>query len=216
METRTIRLLHCLIFSLLALCFHSQAVVSENLWLEQGQSELRNISKNDTHIYQLKLAKVQFFAGFAFQKSADVMISIFDPSGNQVGIFDQFLHNKEPFHFKTKLNGVYQVKVNTSSAGLYSIGLVYPEAIAITDEDKMQQMMAHYLADEPGGGVAVVKDGKTVFSQSYGLANVEYDIPNDLNTPFQLASASKPFASFAVAMLAEQKNYRWTMMFASI
>lgn len=194
--------------SLMALCFQRQSVANENLWLKQGQGELSKITKGDKHSYQIKLGEEQFIAGFARQKNIDLVISVFDPSGTLVESFDQFSHQKEPFHFKTKLSGIYHVQVKSllKTEGIYSIGMVYSKPIAISLKDKMQQMMVHYASDEPGGLIAVVRNGNVLFSHSYGLANVEYDIPIDLTTSFQMASASKPFTAFAIAMLAEQKK----------
>ena len=198
-----------LALTLLALCFHSQAVETEKLWLiKQSQSELKRLANGDNHIYQLKLEKDQFIAGVAIQNNIDVVIDVFDPSGTQVDSFNQFSHGKEPFHFNTKQRGVYQIQVKSSAkkTGLYSIGIVYSDDIATTGENKMQQMMVHYADDEPGGVIAVVQAGKIIFSQSYGLANVEYGVPIEMSTAFHLASGSKPFTAFAIAMLEQQKK----------
>lgn len=56
----------------------------------------------------------------------------------------------------------------------------------------------------PGGAVGVVKDGKLVYKRAFGMANLDYDIPNTTSTLFNLASASKPFTAASVALLAQQ------------
>ena len=53
----------------------------------------------------------------------------------------------------------------------------------------------------PGATVAVVKDGKTIYKKGYGMANLEYDIPNRPNTIFHIASVSKQFTTFAILLL---------------
>ncbi len=58
--------------------------------------------------------------------------------------------------------------------------------------------------DVPGAAVAVMKDGEIVYQRGYGSANLEYDIPITPSTVFLLASVSKQFTAFAVAMLADQ------------
>jgi len=58
--------------------------------------------------------------------------------------------------------------------------------------------------DVPGAAVAVVKDGEIVYQRGYGIANLEYDIPITPATVFLVASVSKQFTAFAVAMLADQ------------
>lgn len=197
-----------IVFALIVLSFQSEALVNQTLELKQGQSEFKKIVNNEIHNYQINLTAGHYITGFAFQKSIDIAIDVYNPLGQSIGKFDQFRHNKEPFHFATKQNGIYQVKVKpmAKGEGYYSIGLSHFKEIAVTPDDKIKQMMSHYASDEPGGVIALVQGGKMLFSQNYGLANLEYDIPIDANTPFQMASASKPFTAFAIGMLAEQNK----------
>lgn len=58
--------------------------------------------------------------------------------------------------------------------------------------------------DLPGCAVGVVKEGKLVYKRAFGMANLDYDIPNTTLTLFNLASASKPFTAFSIALLAQQ------------
>ncbi len=52
----------------------------------------------------------------------------------------------------------------------------------------------------------VIKDGKAIFRQAYGLANLEDKIPCTIQTNFRLASLTKQFTAMAVMMLAERKR----------
>ena len=56
--------------------------------------------------------------------------------------------------------------------------------------------------DTPGTALAVTKDGETIYTQGYGTANLEYDIPITPTTIFDIASVSKQFAAFAITTLA--------------
>lgn len=58
--------------------------------------------------------------------------------------------------------------------------------------------------DMPGGAVGVIKDGRLVYKRAFGMANLDYDVPNTTSTLFNLASASKPFTAMSVALLAQQ------------
>ncbi len=58
-------------------------------------------------------------------------------------------------------------------------------------------------SDSPGAVLAVVKGKKVVYTQGYGSANLEYDIPITPKTVFHVASVSKQFTAFAITMLAE-------------
>jgi len=58
--------------------------------------------------------------------------------------------------------------------------------------------------DMPGGAVGVVKDGRLVYKRGFGMANLDHDVPNTPSTRFNLASVSKPFTAFSIALLAQQ------------
>lgn len=58
--------------------------------------------------------------------------------------------------------------------------------------------------DLPGCGVGVIKDGQLVYKRGFGLANLDYDVPNTTRTRFTVASVSKAFTAMSVALLAQQ------------
>lgn len=58
--------------------------------------------------------------------------------------------------------------------------------------------------DSPGASLAVIKKGEVIYKKGYGSANLEYDIPITPSTVFHVASVSKQFTAFSVAMLAQQ------------
>jgi len=57
--------------------------------------------------------------------------------------------------------------------------------------------------DVPGCALGVVKDGRTLYSAGYGMANIEHGIRNGPNTVFHIASVSKQFTAFAIQLLAQ-------------
>ena len=57
--------------------------------------------------------------------------------------------------------------------------------------------------DKFSGAVLVAKDGKAIFKSAYGLANKEFNVPNQVSTRFNVASMGKMFTGVAVAQLAE-------------
>lgn len=72
-------------------------------------------------------------------------------------------------------------------------------------ESVVDSLMAEYdVPGSPGGVVAVYRGGEVIFARGYGLASVEHDVPNTPSTPFHMASVSKQFTMFAVAMLADR------------
>ncbi len=58
--------------------------------------------------------------------------------------------------------------------------------------------------DMPGCAVGVVKGGRLVYKRGFGMANLDYDVPNTTSTLFNLASSSKPFTAASIALLAQQ------------
>jgi CubicO group peptidase (beta-lactamase class C family) len=56
----------------------------------------------------------------------------------------------------------------------------------------------------PGLAAVVLLDGEEVHRSCRGLANLEYDVPITPTTTFHIASMSKQFAGFALAMVADR------------
>jgi CubicO group peptidase (beta-lactamase class C family) len=74
-----------------------------------------------------------------------------------------------------------------------------------TKEEKIDALFSKWdKPGSPGAAIAVVKDGKTLYTKGYGYANLEYDIPITPKTVFDIASVSKQFTGMAIAMLEEQ------------
>jgi len=61
-------------------------------------------------------------------------------------------------------------------------------------------------AGVPGCALGIMKDGDLIYSNGYGLANLEYNIPNSPNSVFRIASTSKQFTAACIILLAEQKK----------
>jgi CubicO group peptidase (beta-lactamase class C family) len=64
--------------------------------------------------------------------------------------------------------------------------------------------MLPYSGGVPGASVLVVRDGKVVFSKSYGMANVEERIAATPDTNYRLASVTKQFTAAAILQLAKR------------
>ncbi len=55
--------------------------------------------------------------------------------------------------------------------------------------------------NHPGGSVGIMKKGKVIFSRAYGLASLEYLVPNTPDTRFNIASVSKQFTCMGMVLL---------------
>jgi len=65
-------------------------------------------------------------------------------------------------------------------------------------------------ADLFSGAVLFTERDTTTFKKAYGLASKSLDVPNRLDTKFNLASMSKMFTGVAVAQLAQQGKLRFS------
>ncbi|NAS31086.1 serine hydrolase [Flavobacteriaceae bacterium R38] len=71
-------------------------------------------------------------------------------------------------------------------------------------EEQIDKLFSKWnTPDNPGAAIAVIKDGKTIYTKGYGSANLEYQIPIQPNTVFHAASLSKQFTVFSILLLQE-------------
>jgi len=82
-----------------------------------------------------------------------------------------------------------------------------PSSSATSSNGAMERAVDQLLArwaepNSPGAVIAIIQDGKIIYSQGYGAANLEYGVPNTPATVFHLASVSKQFTAFAIHLLA--------------
>ncbi|MGE0554783.1 MAG: serine hydrolase domain-containing protein, partial [Gemmatimonadales bacterium] len=64
--------------------------------------------------------------------------------------------------------------------------------------------------DSPGASVVVIHDGKVVLRKGYGMASLEQGVPNRPHTVFDIASVSKQFGAFAIALLEADGKLAFT------
>ena len=63
--------------------------------------------------------------------------------------------------------------------------------------------------DVPGIAIAVVKDGKVIATQGFGVRKLGQPAPVDSKTLFEIASNSKAFTAAALAMLVDEGKLAW-------
>src|SRR5260370_37254115 len=56
------------------------------------------------------------------------------------------------------------------------------------------------------GTVLIAKKGEVLFHKASGLASIELNVPNDLDTKYHIASVSKTFTAAAILIL-EQRGF---------
>jgi CubicO group peptidase (beta-lactamase class C family) len=58
--------------------------------------------------------------------------------------------------------------------------------------------------DVPGCALGIIREGKLIYAKGYGMANMEYDIPNSASSVFRIGSTSKQFTAACIVLLAEK------------
>ena len=56
----------------------------------------------------------------------------------------------------------------------------------------------------PGCALGIMRNGQLIYSKGYGMANLEYTIPNSDSTVFRIGSTSKQFTAACIILLVEQ------------
>jgi len=85
-----------------------------------------------------------------------------------------------------------------------SLNISYVEAKTATESD-YKKVLTQYI-DKEGPGVAVIvsQNGKVLYKDALGMANIEHKVPLKINSVFRLGSITKQFTAAAIMILAEQ------------
>lgn len=79
-------------------------------------------------------------------------------------------------------------------------------SIKAIDTKKIDATLASYCkSDEPGMAIGIVHNGKAIYKNAQGLANLTHNIPLTDSTTFNIASASKQFTAY-LTLLAEDEE----------
>jgi CubicO group peptidase (beta-lactamase class C family) len=69
-------------------------------------------------------------------------------------------------------------------------------------------MQAHSAANEFSGTVLVARKGHILYQRGFGLANREWNIPNDLHTKFEIGSMTKQFTALLILQFVNEGKIR--------
>jgi CubicO group peptidase (beta-lactamase class C family) len=73
------------------------------------------------------------------------------------------------------------------------------------DASRMDQIVQSYVSAKTFmGTVLVARGGAVLFSKGYGMADLEWDIPNSPSTKFRLGSVTKQFTAASILLLEER------------
>jgi CubicO group peptidase (beta-lactamase class C family) len=73
---------------------------------------------------------------------------------------------------------------------------------------RIDQIFARFTRATPGCGVGLSRDGRPLYIHGYGMANLEYGVPNSDSTVFESGSVAKQFTASAIMMLVHDGKLR--------
>ena len=194
----------------LALIIAAGDLSAQDTELRRGRTLAGTLAAGDTARYTFEAGENDFVLGEVNQISIDVTIRVLDPDGEQRARFGGLGRGPERFGGQPAGAGTYTVELivagdDDDASGDYEITLLKHEPLATDPKKLTDQMMARFDGDHsPGAAVRVWRDGKTLYSKTYGMANLAYGVPFEANTRTNIGSTSKQFTAFAIMLQAER------------
>ncbi|MCB0836826.1 MAG: beta-lactamase family protein [Bacteroidetes bacterium] len=70
---------------------------------------------------------------------------------------------------------------------------------------KIDSLFAAWIEEgHPGGAIGIMRKGEIVYSKAFGLASLEYGVPNATETIFNTGSVSKQFTAMGIVLLHQR------------
>lgn len=88
------------------------------------------------------------------------------------------------------------------------ISSLFPQKLQAQSEmkEKLDNMLNGFPQKAPGGVVVVLENNSILYSGAYGLANLEWNIPNATNIKYRIGSLTKTFTAIAILQLEDEKK----------
>lgn len=179
--------------------------------IQNGMNISSEISSGETHRYKFLLEEGKFAFFKLMQQGVNVKITTFDPEGKKLTDFNgrNGKSGIESVNVSSDKEGEYVLEVSPvdekESKGKYLLSFEKLQSKAVSAEGQVDELFIPWDSEEtPGAAVAVVKDGKIIYKNGYGMANLEYDIPITPASVFHIASVSKQFTVFSILLLEKE------------
>lgn len=93
----------------------------------------------------------------------------------------------------------------TAVASFFALALLFV-ATAAAQADKVDDYVKAEMRRQhiPGASIAVIKDGKVIKAEGYGLANVELNVPARPETVYKIGSVSKQLIAAGILLMAQE------------
>ncbi|MEJ0029013.1 MAG: serine hydrolase domain-containing protein [Bacteroidota bacterium] len=83
-------------------------------------------------------------------------------------------------------------------------------AQSIDTTARIDQLFSSWNNSTPGGSILVARGEKILYQKAFGLANLESNVPNTINTIFEAGSVSKQFTAFSILLLESEGKLKLT------
>ena len=137
--------------------------------LESGKPIERDLTRGESHIYQLKLAAGQFLRVVVEQKGIDVALTLVSPDGKQLLDSDvtDALGSREPLSFEAKAAGDYKLVVRANGVATLSGAYQQQTELKVSAEARLigEYRMRSSSATIPGGTYQVLLELKASASE---------------------------------------------------
>lgn len=190
------------------LLLFSTAPAQAQTALTVGEPISGTLEEGAVHLaYALDVADDSFLYLEVDQLTVDVVVRLLDPEGEQVAEIDGPARGPERLIRRIEEGGAYRVEVAPfeEATGDFEIVLRRLEPLESDPARLTDQLLSPYDGDDtPGAAVQVWRNGETLFSKAYGMADLTHDIPFETTTRTNIGSTSKQFTAFAIMLLAER------------
>ena len=86
---------------------------------------------------------------------------------------------------------------------IFSVAIVNGQGLSDSTTRKIDSIFKQWNNTvSPGCVIGIIRNDSLIFAKGYGMANLEYAIPNSQETIYHMASISKQFSAYAVLLLA--------------
>ncbi|NNM32988.1 MAG: hypothetical protein HKO53_07960, partial [Gemmatimonadetes bacterium] len=159
-------------------CYTATAATAQATPLSEGRPVPGSLADGDTVRYTLELPDDGFLFGEVNQVSVDVDIRLLGPDGSQLRRFGGLGRGGERFFSRLDEGGAHTIEVIQAGdgAGAFEITIHRAERLETDPKRLTDQLLSPFDGeDSPGAAVQVWRDGRTLYSKGYGMANLAYD-----------------------------------------
>lgn len=164
----------------------------------------------EVHRYALRLQAGQFAAVRIPQIQGNLAAVVFDPDGKLMGIVDQNgAGQAEVATIEARKAGDYAIQIAMfewdSADATYQIEWTRRERAERNPAGRARQLFeSWYDPERPGGVLLVLHEGKVAFEGAIGIENALSRRPLSVHSPIDLASVSKQFTAYGIALLVDR------------